>query len=248
MGAKNPQVGVVRGWRSLALMASPGAPHATIDWAAAEIRDGVLTLPLTGWLSGAWTGHLADLIERLPPDRDGMTVTVTAGHVHVAPVRRGVAPDVHDLLEPLIEETNAAFASDAQLRQHSDGRRRDGLRSVGTSVALIVLALAAVGLQWADWQLPARAVVVVTFVVVAPGWALLRIWGLADGWAGTGLAIAVSLSLAMVFAGITVYAGIWSPLGALAGLAGITILAAGVSLARARRQPVEMTWTRASTV
>lgn len=229
-------------------MASRGAPQAKIDWASAEVRNGALSLPLDGWLSGSWIGHLAELVERLPPSPDGLTISVTAAHIHVAPIRRGAATDVHQLLEQLVAETNAAFASEEDEREGAERDRRGRARSIAVSVSLIALAAAAVALQWADWAVPVRAVVVMTFITIAPGWALLRVWGLAEGWAGVGLAIAVSLSLAMALAGATVYAGIWSPLGALAGLAGITIVAAAVSLVRARRQPARASWTRAATV
>lgn len=216
-------------------MASPAAPNATIDWASAEVRGGELTLPLKGWLSGAWVGHLVGLVAGLPVSADGLTITVTSGHIRVTPVRRGAAPDVHALLECLVDETNAAFATDQDEREDAERDRRARARSIATSLLLMALAVAAVALQWAEWSAPIRAIVVLTFIVVAPGWALLRVWGLAGDWAGVGLAIALSLALAMVLAAATIYAGIWSPLGALAGLAAITVLACVVSLTRVRR-------------
>jgi hypothetical protein len=218
-------------------MATPGAPHATIDWASAEVRDGELVLPLDGWLSGTWLGHITDLVKQLPPSEDGLTISVTAEQIRVAPIRRGAAPAVHQLVDQLVAQTNATFATAEDEWRGLERQRRGRLREVAMSLALIALALTAVALQWADWTVPIRAIVVMAFIVIAPGSALLRLWGLADGWAGTGLAIALSLSMAMVLAGATVYAGIWSPLGALCGLAGITVLAAVASMARVRRHP-----------
>jgi hypothetical protein len=216
-------------------MARAAGPHATIDWASARVRGRVLTLPLTGRLSGAWTSHLALLVEGLPPQPGVRTIEVSATHVTVAPIRRGGASDVHDLLQHLVDETNATFA-DEDAFDAAPVDRHARKRSVGVSLALIALAGAAVALQWADWEAPVRAVVVLAFIVFGPGWAILRLWNLADGWAGMGLVIALSLSLAMVIAGATVYAGVWSPLGTLSGLAGLTILAATVALVRARGQ------------
>jgi hypothetical protein len=226
---------IAKALRRLAGMASAAVPHATIDWASARVRGRVLTLPLTGALSGAWTSHLAGLVERLPQQPGVDTIEVGAAHITVAPVRRGGAADVHDLLERLVEETNATFAQeDDATVAVAPVDRHERTRSIAGSVALIVLAGAAVALQWAEWEAPVRPVVVLTFVVFGPGWAILRLWDLADGWIGVGLVIALSLSLAMVVAGATVYAGVWSPLGTLCGLAGLTILAAVVALLRVR--------------
>ena len=130
-------------------------------------------------------------------------------------------------------ETNELFA-DEDASADAGRDRRTRLRSIIVSSLLIALAAAAVALQWADWVVPVRAAVVLTFVVIGPGWAILRLWNLAGGWVGAGLVIAFSLSLAMIVSGATVYAGIWSPLGALCGLAAVTILAAGISLIQGR--------------
>lgn len=105
--------------------------------------------------------------------------------------------------------------------------------AIAGSLALMVLAAGAVALQWASWEAPVRAVVVVTFVVIGPGWAVLRLWGLDRGWEGIGLVLAVSLALAMVVAGGAVYAGWWSPLRILEILAGVTVVASLASLVRA---------------
>jgi hypothetical protein len=216
-------------------MAGSDEPNAVIDWTSAEVRNGALRLPLTGRLSGAWTTHLSGLVSRLPPDSGARSVEVGAAHLTVAPIRRGAAQDLHDALERLVAETNSAFAGPDAPAEARTGRwtRR---RSVAASLLLIALAAAAVALQWVDWVVPVRGAAVLAFTVVAPGWAILRLWDLAGGWAGAGLAIALSLSLAMIVAGVTVYAGAFSPLGTLSGLAGLTVLAAGVSLVRGRER------------
>lgn len=216
-------------------MASSMTPSAQIDWTSAEVRGGELSLPLKGRLSGAWTTHLAGLVERLPPQDGVQTIAVGPAHITVSRIRRGRAPDVHDLLEHLVAETNATFADHDAAESLEDAQRRR-TRSAWASLLLMVLAGAAVALQWADWDAPVRGVVVLAFVVFGPGPAILRLWDLAGGWSGVGLGIALSLSLAMVVATTTAYAGVWSPLGALCGLAGLTVVAAVVSLFRVRGQ------------
>ena len=118
--------------------------------------------------------------------------------------------------------------------------------SVAGSVALLGLALIVVALQGTSWGVPVRAIVVTTFIAFAPGFAILRLWGLASGWAGLGLAIAVSLSLATIVAGAMLYAGAWSPFASLLVLAGLTALASVISLVRAGRQalrkPMLLEW------
>jgi hypothetical protein len=212
-------------------MAGRQEPRATIDWTSADVRDGVLRVPLTGRVSGAWTTRLTGLVRRLPPSSGAWSIEVGAASITVAPIRRGGAPDVHGLLERLVAETNASFA-EPDAPAHGGTDRWTRTRTIWASLLLIGLAAAAVALQWVDWIVPVRAVVVLTFIVFGPGWAILRLWDLAGGWAGVGLVVALSLSLAMVVSGVTAYAGAWSPLGALSGLAGLTILAACASLAR----------------
>jgi hypothetical protein len=111
---------------------------------------------------------------------------------------------------------------------HSD-RLSSG--SVLGSLLLIVLAILALAVQGISSG-PVRPAVVLGFVAFGPGWAILRLWSLASGWAGLALVLSVSLGLAMVVSGGMLYAGVWSPLASLAVLAGITVVAACVSLAR----------------
>jgi hypothetical protein len=216
-------------------MAGIAAAYGKIDWASADVRAGILTLPLTGRMSPAWTGRLRDLVAAAEPDADGWaTVEITRERLRVGGMRPGAGTSLHELLEHLVDQANADFAPPVPPpppERVEHGTRR----AVAASVALILLAVGAVALQWASWEVPVRAIVVVGFVAIGPGWALLRLWGLAGGFEGMALALAVSLSLAMVIAGATVYAGEWSPLGALVALASVTVLAALASLARAGR-------------
>ena len=102
-------------------------------------------------------------------------------------------------------------------------------------VLLTQLAAVAVALQVTGWSSPVPPLVVLAFVCIGPGWAILRFWDLARGWAGVGLAVAVSLSLAIIVPGVLLYAGAWSPLAALVILAGVTVLASIATVAHPSR-------------
>ena len=107
--------------------------------------------------------------------------------------------------------------------------------SVTLSFALIAIAGVVVALQGVSWGVPIRPVVVATFLAFAPGFAILRLWGLERGWAGIGLSIGISVGLATVVSGAVLYAGKWSPFASLLVLTGLTALASVVSLLRAGR-------------
>ena len=102
---------------------------------------------------------------------------------------------------------------------------------------LVASATAASGFELAGGHSPVRAIVVLGFVLVAPGYALLRGWGLAHGWHGAALTVALSVALATIVPGALLYAGAWSPRAALLILAGVTITASIASvLSDARRR------------
>jgi len=96
----------------------------------------------------------------------------------------------------------------------------------------VVLAMLAVALQDARWSTSVRAPVVLAFLAFVPGWAILAVWDLARGWAGIGLMIAVSISLAVIVPGALMYAGTWSPFTALVILAGVTEVASLAAILR----------------
>lgn len=213
-------------------MARGAGSYGKIDWASAEVSAGTLTLQLTGELSRAWAKHLAGLIAGLDHPRGGWgSIQVTRKYVKVDSVRHGAAPDLHHFLGCAVTQTNAAFAPAGlvPVTEHED-RVRSG--SVAGSVLLVALALIAIALQRTSWAVPVRPIIVVTFITVGPGWAILRLWGLASGWAGLALVIALSLSLAMIVSGIMLYAGAWSPFASLVALASVTVAASAISLVR----------------
>jgi hypothetical protein len=109
----------------------------------------------------------------------------------------------------------AVTAAAALILRGDDETRLAGLR--------LALALLAIAVQDPRWPTSLRAPVVLAFVAFVPGWALLSMWDLARGWAGAGLAIAVSLALATIVPGALMYAGAWSPFTAFVILVALTV-------------------------
>jgi hypothetical protein len=81
---------------------------------------------------------------------------------------------------------------------------------------------------------PARVLVVVWFITVCPGIALVRWLELEDPVAELAVAIGVSLSLVTLLAGFAILAGLWSPTTTLVVLIGITLAASVVPEVRMR--------------
>ena len=75
-----------------------------------------------------------------------------------------------------------------------------------------------------------RAPVVLIFILIFPGLALVRLLGIPAAAARVSLAIAVSLALGVLVPASLVYAGAWSPPAALAILAGLAITFAAVEV------------------
>jgi uncharacterized membrane protein len=106
-------------------------------------------------------------------------------------------------------------------------------------LAIIVWAVLAVVLQVAAAPTAVRAPVVISFLLFAPGFALLRRAGLAGGPQGLAMAISVSIGAAVVLSTALVYAGAYSVEAGLWTLAAVTILMAVSPLVwRGRRQGV----------
>jgi uncharacterized membrane protein len=73
-----------------------------------------------------------------------------------------------------------------------------------------------------------RTLIVLGFLLLCPGLALLRLAGSFDWLATLTLSLTLSIAVDMLLALGLAYAGLWSPAAALIGLAGIVIGAAGV--------------------
>ncbi len=77
-----------------------------------------------------------------------------------------------------------------------------------------------------------RALVVLVFLALCPGMAVVRVIGVGDGWAQLSLALALSFTLDTVVAGVLALMGAWSPSAALIVLVAITVGGAGIELGR----------------
>jgi len=211
------------------------APHGQADWGSAELRAGALVVPLTGEVSPAWEKHLEDLIGQLDHDPEGWgSIEITSSYLTVASVRHSGVRDLHRLVQTAVSRTNAAFAPFEEVAVTG----HEGIAQSGTiagSLVLFLFALLAVALQSTAWAVPVRPVIVTIFIAIAPGWAILRLWHLASGWAGLALVVALSVSLAMVVSGLMLYFGAWSPFASLVVLAGVTVAASAISLLTALR-------------
>src|SRR5919109_2766884 len=94
------------------------------------------------------------------------------------------------------------------------------LPTASIALTLVVVAVVIGGLDSA-----LRPALVIPFLLLAPGMAVVRLLRIPDPTAVLMLAVAVSLVIAGLVAGIMVYTGTWSPKGGLVGLALFTVTA-----------------------
>jgi hypothetical protein len=221
-------------------MSNPEAPIAAIDWESAEVHGSELTLPLRGRLTAAAVALLTDLVRDLPPTPGGQTITVSPVDITVAPIRRGTASDIHELLQRLMDETNAVFARRHEAAATARRGHRARAQFLVASLLLCVLVGVALALEWVDSEV-LRVIVAVTFVLMVPAWAIVRPWDRVRGRAWRWLAIALSLILAGAAALVTVRADAWSPDGLLTALASLIVVSAIAALWRDSRQAARRT-------
>ena len=81
-----------------------------------------------------------------------------------------------------------------------------------------------------------RVVVLLAFLVLGPGLALVGLLDIPDGWRELSLVIGVSLALDLVVVGVLAYAGYDTAAHGLALLAGIAFAGAAVQFLRLRRR------------
>jgi hypothetical protein len=99
------------------------------------------------------------------------------------------------------------------------------LRAHWTGIALASAALAG-AFEVADLHSPLRVAVMLWFVLVCPGMAVVRLLRLHDPADEIALAVALSVALATAVAGIGLYSGLWAPGATLSVLIFITVGAA----------------------
>jgi hypothetical protein len=79
-----------------------------IQWASAEVKDGTLTVGLSGKPSKAWRQRVESVVERL--GRDG--VDVKKKRLVVGAVEPGTESEVRHLLESAVLQANADLSED----------------------------------------------------------------------------------------------------------------------------------------
>ena len=105
-------------------------------------------------------------------------------------------------------------------------------------VPLAITAACAVvaALVYADVDSPVRSLIVLAFLLVVPGLALVRPLGLREPVAELSLAVALSIAISVLVPTALLYGSAWSPGGALAIVLGLTVAGAAVELAKGRCQ------------
>jgi hypothetical protein len=121
-----------------------------------------------------------------------------------------------------------AVAATAGVARHARSRRRAPARMSLPSAALTSAAVVAGAVYLTVPPSTVRAVVTLTFLLLCPGLAVVRLLRLPSRLVGLTLAIGLSLVLDQATAMVSMYAGVWSPGGCLAVLALLTATAAHV--------------------
>ena len=103
------------------------------------------------------------------------------------------------------------------------------------SVSCVTLSALAIVLVLFDANTVVRAPVVLTFLLLCPGLAIVRLIGISDVTTAWSVAVALSFSLDGLVALIQAYTANWNPTGALLVLTGITLAAIAVDLLVHRR-------------
>jgi hypothetical protein len=110
---------------------------------------------------------------------------------------------------------------------------RPGLWLVMLAAAEAVIAI----LVYGDVHSPVRVVAVLSFLLICPGMAWIRLLKLDERLTEVVLAIALSVAIDAALPGAMVYAGRWSAGGALAAVLALTLAGATVETIRATRRP-----------
>ena len=83
----------------------------TLQWSAAEVNGGALTVPIEGDRPKGWKDKFEHVVTLLGDGPWG-EVVCKSGAVRVAEVADGSEETLHHFLEAVMQETNAAFATD----------------------------------------------------------------------------------------------------------------------------------------
>jgi hypothetical protein len=109
-----------------------------IDWSAASVDGGELTVPLDGKASSEFKERLSEVIARLDRGTSGWgDVKVTRSKLRVAEVTEGAERDLRHFLEAAVQQANANLAADedegepapAGERSETDERMTEAFRA-----------------------------------------------------------------------------------------------------------------------
>ena len=107
-------------------MAKRKESHGDIDWASAEVAEGVLTVPLAGEPSKAWATRVAEVVERLGGGKGWGETEVTREKLTVRDVQGGAEVEVRHFLESAVMQANADFAPQEDQSDGGAGEERSG--------------------------------------------------------------------------------------------------------------------------
>jgi hypothetical protein len=115
-------------------MAKDDHPQATIDWGSAVVKDGDLTVDLTGEPNADWAGRVQAVLERLERPGSAWGATkVTKARIRVSAVAAGAEEDLRHLLDGAVQQANADFAPEeddgADERSEADIAMTEAFRS-----------------------------------------------------------------------------------------------------------------------
>jgi hypothetical protein len=97
----------------------------------------------------------------------------------------------------------------------------------GRRLLIVLVAIGIVVLGVVSFAAPLRAAAILLVALTCPGFAVVRLLRLADPVAELGLAIATSVAIAGLVAGLQLYFGLWSPGLGLVLLLAVTLIALG---------------------
>jgi hypothetical protein len=86
-------------------------PHGDLDWSSAVVKDGVLTVDVSGTPNPDWTRGLESIVERLHRPGSGWgEVEVSKATLRVASVASGCEADLRHFLDSAVLQVNSNFA------------------------------------------------------------------------------------------------------------------------------------------
>lgn len=99
-----------------------------LQWSAAEVKGGVLTVPIEGDRPKGWKDKFAQVVTLLGGGPWG-EVVCKSGKVRVTEVADGSQDNVHHFLESAMQEANAAFATGDEPEEPEAGEEDDSSES-----------------------------------------------------------------------------------------------------------------------